>query len=136
MADALVLEKELWPEFGAGDLVKLPNYHAYLKLMIDGAVSRPFSASTMTELVHPREGALHDPAPSSQIAAVFPREFSCSTRPFVREWWWEILFGIRRGLSEVKFSPCDLGIYFSPGSESQVPDEPQTRRNRTECAAG
>lgn len=35
MADTLVLEKELWPEFGAGDLVKLPNYHAYLKLALN-----------------------------------------------------------------------------------------------------
>jgi len=32
--------------FGAGDLVSLPNYHIYLKLMIDGTPSRPFSAVT------------------------------------------------------------------------------------------
>jgi hypothetical protein len=45
--DALVLEKEFHPEFTAHDLVNLPNYHIYLKLMIDGVVSKPFSARTL-----------------------------------------------------------------------------------------
>jgi hypothetical protein len=47
LADALLLEKEFHPEFEAGDLIKLPNYHVYLRLMIDGVVSRPFSATTL-----------------------------------------------------------------------------------------
>jgi hypothetical protein len=47
LADALVLEKEFHPEFAATDLVNLPNYHIYLKLMIDGVVSKPFSAVTL-----------------------------------------------------------------------------------------
>jgi CxxC-x17-CxxC domain-containing protein len=45
--DADFLEKEFEPEFTAQDLVNLPNYHVYLKLMIDGITSRPFSASTL-----------------------------------------------------------------------------------------
>lgn len=45
--DAEFLEKEFEPEFTAQDLVNLPNYHIYLKLMIDGVTSRPFSASTL-----------------------------------------------------------------------------------------
>jgi hypothetical protein len=47
-ADAEILEKEFAPEVRALDLVGLPNYHVYLKLMIDGRVSRPFSAETIT----------------------------------------------------------------------------------------
>jgi energy-coupling factor transporter ATP-binding protein EcfA2 len=47
LADALLLERELYPEFSASDLVSLPNYHIYLRLMIDGVVSRPFSATTL-----------------------------------------------------------------------------------------
>ena len=47
MADAEILEKEFAPEFGAVDLIGLANYHVYLKLMIDGVVSRPFSAETI-----------------------------------------------------------------------------------------
>ncbi|MFA6251476.1 MAG: CxxC-x17-CxxC domain-containing protein [Candidatus Paceibacterota bacterium] len=45
--DAEFLEKEFEPEFTAQDLVNLPNFHIYLKLMIDGITSRPFSASTL-----------------------------------------------------------------------------------------
>lgn len=47
LADAEILEKEFYPEFVAGDLIGLPNYNIYLKLMIDGKVSRPFSAQTL-----------------------------------------------------------------------------------------
>jgi hypothetical protein len=47
LADALLLEKEFAPEFSASDLVSLPNYHIYLRLMIDGVVSKPFSAVTL-----------------------------------------------------------------------------------------
>ena len=48
--DADFLEKEFEPEFMAEDIVNLPNYHIYLKLMVDGVTSRPFSASTMPPL--------------------------------------------------------------------------------------
>jgi CxxC-x17-CxxC domain-containing protein len=45
--DADFLKKEFEPEFTAQDFVSLPNYHIYLKLMIDGITSRPFSATTL-----------------------------------------------------------------------------------------
>src|SRR5207248_11318328 len=47
LTDALVLEKEFHPEFTAHDLVNLPNCYVYLKLTIDGVVSKPFSAATL-----------------------------------------------------------------------------------------
>src|SRR5438552_3442503 len=47
LSDAEVLEKEFYPEFTARDLLNLPNYNIYLKLMIDGVVSKPFSATTL-----------------------------------------------------------------------------------------
>ncbi len=43
-ADAEFLEKEFEPEFEIQDLVNLPNFNVYLKLMVDGITSRPFSA--------------------------------------------------------------------------------------------
>lgn len=46
-ADAEFLEQEFSPEFTLDDLVILPNYNVYLKLMIDGVSSRPFSAKTI-----------------------------------------------------------------------------------------
>lgn len=45
--DALVLEREFAPEFSARDLVNLQAHDVILKLMIGGAVSRPFSATTV-----------------------------------------------------------------------------------------
>lgn len=47
LTDAELLESEFFPDFRAADLINLPNHHIYLKLMIDGAVSRPFSARTL-----------------------------------------------------------------------------------------
>ena len=46
-ADAAILGEEFAPEFSSSDLLGLPNYRIYLRLMIDGAVSKPFSASTI-----------------------------------------------------------------------------------------
>jgi len=45
-ADAEVLEKEFHPVFNKMDFINLPKYSIYLKLMIDGAASQPFSADT------------------------------------------------------------------------------------------
>jgi hypothetical protein len=45
--DAQYVEKEFAPVFSPDDLVNLPRYAMYLKLMIDGATSRPFSAITI-----------------------------------------------------------------------------------------
>jgi type IV secretory pathway TraG/TraD family ATPase VirD4 len=44
--DAAVLAKEFQPAFGVQDLLNLPNFHFYLKLMIDGTPSGAFSART------------------------------------------------------------------------------------------
>ncbi len=46
-ADAEALEPEFEPEFTIQDLVNLPNWNVYLKLMVDGVTSRPFSALTL-----------------------------------------------------------------------------------------
>lgn len=46
-ADAVYIAKELYPVFSEGDVISLPKYHMYLKLMIDGATSIPFSATTL-----------------------------------------------------------------------------------------
>ncbi|MDO8504881.1 MAG: type IV secretion system DNA-binding domain-containing protein [Candidatus Liptonbacteria bacterium] len=46
-ADADFLAKEVEPEFTPQDMVNLPNRRIYLKLMVDGVTSRPFSANTL-----------------------------------------------------------------------------------------
>lgn len=45
--DARNVAQEFTPVFGAVDLINLPNRHFYLKLMIDGTPSIPFSARTL-----------------------------------------------------------------------------------------
>ncbi len=44
--DTPYIGQELQPEIGALDLLNLPNRRMYLKLMLGGAPSRPFSATT------------------------------------------------------------------------------------------
>lgn len=46
--DAMLMAKEMYPEFDVEDFINLPNYKIYLKLMIDGRPSRPFSANTIS----------------------------------------------------------------------------------------
>ncbi len=51
-ADAEFLGKEFMPVFNETDLVNLTKYDMYLKLMIDGVTSDPFSATGLPPLKH------------------------------------------------------------------------------------
>ena len=46
-SDAEVMAKEFYPEFSEVDIINLPKFHMYIKMMIDGATSKPFSAITL-----------------------------------------------------------------------------------------
>jgi hypothetical protein len=52
-ADGEFLEKEFMPEFLQNDLVNLAKANIYIKLMIDGVSSKPFSATTLPPHVEP-----------------------------------------------------------------------------------
>jgi hypothetical protein len=54
--DASFMEKEFYPKFSKEDLLNLPNYDICLKLMIDGAPSKPFSATSL----HPKDLGMHN----------------------------------------------------------------------------
>lgn len=58
LTDAEILAKEFYPTFSAKDLINLPNYHIYLRLMIDGVVSQPFSGESA--LWNERRGCIPD----------------------------------------------------------------------------
>ncbi len=51
--DAEELEKEFQPTFMQEDIVKLPSFHVYMRLMIDGVASDPFSATTLAPISNP-----------------------------------------------------------------------------------
>jgi hypothetical protein len=58
LGDPEILAGEFYPCFAARDLINLPNDHIYLKLMIDGVVSQPFSGETsksmeLRSVMHP-----------------------------------------------------------------------------------
>jgi len=61
--DAKILEKEFEPEFTANDLVNLPQWQFYVKLMIDGVTTHAFSAITIPPRPKPelswREGIIN-----------------------------------------------------------------------------
>lgn len=59
-SDAEFLAKELEPEFTPQDMVNLPNRRIYLKLMVDGVTSRPFSAETLPPIKTQFEAAAEE----------------------------------------------------------------------------
>jgi energy-coupling factor transporter ATP-binding protein EcfA2 len=56
--DAEVLEKEFSPQFTAPDIVNLGIFQIYLKLMIDGISSQPFSATTLPPIAKPESSSM------------------------------------------------------------------------------
>lgn len=53
--DAEFLEKEFAPEVLADDLVNLAKYNIYVKLMVGGVTTRPFSAETLPPIEPPKK---------------------------------------------------------------------------------
>ncbi len=45
--DATFMETEFMPRFTPEDIINLPKYNVYIKLLIDGVTSQPFSALTL-----------------------------------------------------------------------------------------
>ena len=76
--DAEFLEKEFEPVFTANDIVNLPKYHIYLKLMIDGIAGDAFSATTLPPI------ALEDAGNDEKVIAV-SRERYCGSKEEVEE---------------------------------------------------
>ncbi|MBM5789467.1 hypothetical protein FJZ23_00020 [Candidatus Parcubacteria bacterium] len=55
--DALYMEKEFTPRFLPEDIINLPKFNVYLKLLIDGVTSQPFSAITLPPISQRTESA-------------------------------------------------------------------------------
>jgi len=72
--DADVLEKEFLPVFSQEDIVNLDKRQIYLRLMIDGVSSRPFSAVTLPPIVRPDISYKEDIVESSRRSFARSRE--------------------------------------------------------------
>lgn len=71
--DAEVLEKEYAPVFTAEDMVNLGFAQIYLKLMIDGVASHPFSAVTLPPVQPPEYSKKDEVVASSRTLYAHPR---------------------------------------------------------------
>jgi energy-coupling factor transporter ATP-binding protein EcfA2 len=71
--DAEILEKEYAPVFTAEDLVNLGFAQIYLKLMIDGLTSAPFSAATLVPIPHPDKSYVKEILETSRKQFARPR---------------------------------------------------------------
>ncbi|KKR49129.1 MAG: hypothetical protein UT86_C0001G0101 [Candidatus Magasanikbacteria bacterium GW2011_GWC2_40_17] len=106
--DAEFLAKEFEPEFFAEDLVNLAKYNTYLKLMIDGVTSSPFSASTFV-------GTFQITGNAEKVVKV-SRERYTENRELIEEkiMRWSGLLGGEEGIAE------ETGVIISAASASVV----------------
>jgi hypothetical protein len=72
--DAEVMEKEFAPTFTGEDIVNLGVFQIYLRLMIDGIGSQPFSATTLPPLQMPDVNLVEEIIATSRQKYTRPRE--------------------------------------------------------------
>jgi len=120
--DADFLEKEFEPEFTPQDIVNLPNYKVYMKLMIDGVTSRPFSAKTLPQVVKGGNKKVEEEVIRSS------RELYCRSREVVEK---EIIDWSGMSLGEIEANPTGERFKFvcsNCGREDTVPFKPEPGR--------
>jgi hypothetical protein len=107
--DADVLEKEFLPAFSAEDIVNLDKYQLYLRLMIDGVGSKPFSAVALPP-IH-KEGKTF----KEEILENSRRVFGKSREDVEKE----ILEWHQTSYAEVKPKPAPMD--FAVGEKRPIP---------------
>jgi CxxC-x17-CxxC domain-containing protein len=134
--DAEFLEPEFEPEFVIQDIVNLPNYHIYLKLMVNGVTSRPFSAKTLPPF------KINEEAATADTVIGFSRQQYASPRKEVEgeiNRWAGGAAAVPIGATEAIASgeamvgkdgktPMYLAVCSSCGKESRVPFKPSPGR--------
>jgi CxxC-x17-CxxC domain-containing protein len=120
--DAEFLEKEFEPEFVPQDIVNLPNFKVYLKLMIDGVSSRPFSAKTLPPMVKSGNKEVEEEVIKSS------RDLYCRPREVVEREindWSGMSIGDENNPGNVEKFPAKCS---SCGKETMVPFKPEPGR--------
>lgn len=140
--DAEYLEKEYAPEFTETDLVNLDKYNAYIKLMIKGVTSKPFSMQTI-----PPSGELYSQA--DKVLTV-SRERYGNKREIVEDKiarWSDVTFkevaeeegkqSWREQAHERATSPVTKPEFVQPAREEQLVDviPPKPKEQITDLAA-
>ncbi len=81
--DAELLEKYFLPDFNQEDIINLPNYNFYIKLMIDGYLSKGFSGINIPPNSLPIESFVQDIIQHSRENYAFPRQ---EVEDMLRHW--------------------------------------------------
>jgi len=121
--DAEFLEKEFEPEFTPQDIVNLPNFKVYLKLMIDGVTSRPFSAKTLPPMIKSGNKEVEEEVIKSS------RDLYCRSREVVEREindWSGMSIGDDSNIGGVEKFPAKCS---SCGKDTTVPFKPEPGRS-------
>ncbi len=126
--DAEFLEKEYAPTFTAEDLVNLGRYQLYLKLMIDGVSSPPFSAIGMPPIAKEPTSHVKEIIDSSRALFARPR---ATVEEEIKIWHLPISASgspprpvERRPEPQTNLQPAR----FEPRHENPLPERPQVDR--------
>jgi hypothetical protein len=114
--DSELLEKELAPVFFATDVVNLGFAQIYLKLMIDGVSSQPFSATTLPPLEMPESSHKDKIIAYSRKTYAEPRD---SVEEAIRKWHEPVVAEATSAGSATKPSNTDTRRSDHPSGDRQ-----------------
>ncbi len=137
--DAEILETEFSPEFVAQDIVNLGFANIYLKLMINGIASRPFSAMTLPPIPFPEKSFTDEIIKFSQEKYGGAKE---EVEKRIADWHAPVkpsgegaakaeIFKADNKADSKTFSPATplyLAVCSTCGMETQVPFQPDGKR--------
>lgn len=112
--DAEFMEKEFEPVFTANDIINLPKFHVYLKLMINGVASQPFSAMGLPPIGNPT-GNLEKVVRISRERYAVPR---AEIEEKILQW-----SGMGDLDAETALAQMDSGSKKAKAKESDIPQE-------------
>lgn len=125
-ADAEVLEKEFSPEFMVNDIVNLGMGTIYLKLLISGIASRPFSAATLPPLPKQKESHKDEIINISRGQFGAPKE---GVEEKIKQWYGEQAESVAQAVEAAKPKrPLYDAVCSKCGQKTQVIFQPDGKR--------
>jgi energy-coupling factor transporter ATP-binding protein EcfA2 len=138
--DAEFLEKEFMPQFLQTDLVNLAFANVYVRLMIDGVASQPFSAETLPPAMPPlvsyrdviiKNSEAHYGTPRAIVEKKIAEEWHAGSVEAVTE---KVVRREERGLAQVLRPGAPIQhkaprLYRPPDGSSQSPRAPASESN-------
>lgn len=124
--DAEFLEKEFEPIFVANDLVNLPKYNIYLKLMIDGIAGDAFSATTLPPI------SLEDAGNEEKVIRISRERYASDKSEVedkIRRWSGMLTNGERQALLAKK--PIESPSLSLSIPKKQKPESTQPKKSST-----